>query len=176
MKITDVNFVEQKFVSVAEQKKNKKLKFTAAVGAIFFLVITLAVSLINFYFQNQLVQLKTEEQKLIAEISSAQNKKKETLYYLTKDRLQKINELINTKSFLSGELSQIKKISELFTIKIFSIDEKTAKLEIETNDYTKFNDFLKNLEEYGVNRKSVVVSQTNYADEKYRILLNFHFL
>ena len=176
MSIDKINFVEKEVVSIAQVNTARKFRFfSIALGAIFVVLIAALVA-VNIYLTNKLNKVTAIKNNLVTELSTSNNKKKETLFFLIHDRLTKIKNTEKNKISKYEKLAKLKEISQTLTVLDFALKGNACTLTLETGDYDKINLFLENLDKYNVDPKSAVVTQTEYKENKYSVKVKFVFL
>lgn len=176
MSIDKINFVEKEVVSIAQVNTSRKFRFLSTAVGVVLIILTAATVGISIYLTNKLNQAVAVQNNLIAELSSAENKKKEMLFFLIRDRLTKIKTTEKNKITEYEKLLKIQEISKTLTVKDFSLRGNVCTIVIEAGDYDKIDVFLNNLDKYGIEAKSVVVTQTEYKENKYSAKVRFVFL
>jgi Tfp pilus assembly protein PilN len=176
MTIDKINFIEQKVTSVSETNTNRKLRLYSILIGVVLVIITAAVVFMDIFFTQKLNRVTEEQNNLISILGTAENKKKETLIFLIKDRLKQIKSTEKTRIAELDNLTRLKSILQVLTIDDFSIKGNVCSLTVETNDYAKINDFLHNLDEYQIASQSMTVTQTSFTDQKYKTTMKFNFL
>ncbi len=171
-----INFAEQKEVSVTEVKRDLKLRTISFVLVVTMFLASATIFAVRLYVNKQLVEAGLVNKSFISELTSADNKKKESLFFLIKNRLTMINRLKQTRSEKSDLLKEIENINQVITIKNINVKGRIIEIILETDNHEKLNSLLTNLDQYKIDKKSVLVKQTNFTDQKYRISLSFSFL
>ena len=171
-----INFAEQKEVSVTEVNRNRKLRTISFVLVAMMFLASVMIFIIHLYVNKQFVEASLINKSFISELTSPDNKKKESLFFLIKNRLTMIGRLKQTRSEKSDLLKQIENINQVITIKNLNVKGNIIEIILETDNYEKFDSLLTNLDQYKIDKKSVLVKQTNFTDQKYRISLSFSFL
>lgn len=172
-----INFLNEKFVSVDEIKKNKQLRLASyiTVGVAFFLVVTSIF--LDIFVSRKLSQEKETNSGLINELNYRENKQKATILLLIKNRLAQVLK-IKTKSYSKSPYIKIIKeeLDPICSVKSYVLEGKSATLDFETGDYSKFDRLIKNLKEYRIDEKSFYVASTKFEDLSYKISVKFNFL
>lgn len=172
---TDLNFIQQEVVSLSEQEFKKKLEIVSFVIAGLTLLITVIVSGLNVYKLANLTKVKNEEANLIAQIQAPDSKNKESLFFLTKNRLAKINDISSARTKMYSFLRKLKDINSFITIEDFSLNARSAKVTFSTDNYQKFQEFLNRISDFNIDKKSVVINQVTFSDGRYKIPVQFLF-
>lgn len=172
---TNINFTEKTVVSVEEQSRDKKLETFSFIFVALTLLIAVLIFGINILITNELSKQKTREDQLIAELQSPENKKKETIYFLIKNRLQKINVIDRTRIKISSFFNNIAEINKELQVKSIKLIGASGEISVKVDDYAKFESFLSNPEKYGVVKDSIVVKQTSYDEGQYTIMFKCSF-
>lgn len=171
----NINFIKEEVVSVSEKNKNKKLEFASLAFFLVALLIVTAVLAVNIFVTSSYNNAKKAEENLIASLSQPDNKKKETLFFLIKDRMIKLGVLDKTRILESKYFNNLLKINDALKIDTFKMAGKGVETVAKVDSYDKFDSFLKNLENYDVNRDTLVVSQTHLQNGVYEITFKFAF-
>lgn len=171
----NINFIKEKIVSVSEQNKNKKLEIASFAFFLAALLIATLILALNIVVTNSYNKAKQVEEGLISELSQPDNKKKETLFFLIKSRMIKLSVLDKSRIEESKYFNNLLKIDEALKIDTFKMAGKGAEVVVKVDSYDKFNNFIKNLEDYSVNRDTLVVVQTHLQKGVYEITFKFAF-
>jgi hypothetical protein len=171
----DLNFVKQNVVSVSERERNRKLEVVSFILAGLLLFLTVATSVFNIYILARLAKVKDEETNLIAQIQSPDSKNKESLFFLTKNRLAKIKDISSSVTKTSDYLKTLSNINNSLKIDSFTLTTRQAKVTFIVDNYQKFQDFLGKLKDFNINEKSMTINQVTFSDNSYNIPVQFLF-
>jgi hypothetical protein len=169
----NINFTEEIIVSIHEKQRNKKLKIFSLVFLTSGLVLALLVFLINVIIVKNFEDAKAVEVNLVQQVQKPENVKKETLYFLIKDRLRKIGLIDSGRIKLSQFLSTFSEIDKLIKIDSLTLVGNTCELTLETDKYLNFEDFIQKFEQFGIIKDSIKVQNTLFQNGKYKITVKF---
>lgn len=171
----EINFVKQEVISVSEQERSRKLEISSFILAGLTLFLTIIVSVFKIYTISELAKVKDTEANLVAQIQAPDLRHKEEFFFLIKNRLVKIKEIDSSRTIMSKFLKTFSDIDNVIKIQDFSLNLNLAKMTMMTDDYSRFEDFVKHLADFQIDKKSVVVNQVAFADGKYNIPIQFIF-
>lgn len=171
----NINFAEQKIVSVSEVNTNKKFELLTLGFFIASLVLAFLVFAANLFVTKAFDSAKADEDQLVARIQSSENSKKEGLFFLIKNRLSKINSITSGKIKEGNLLGNIIEINKFIRVKDAKVVGRGAELKLTADDYSKFQSFLDNSKNYGIADSSMLVDQTALINGGYQIAVKFAF-
>jgi hypothetical protein len=173
--VNDINFKEEVIISIHEKQTNQKLQFLSVALLFAGLVTVVLMVFLNLFFTRNLEEVKAVNDNLISQIQDPQNKKKEALYFLVKDRLNKINSIDKSRVRLGDFLIRLSEIDKDSKIDSINLTGNTCVLTFKIDDYSKFVAFNDNLNKYKIDEGSMVVQSTSLSNGTYKIIVNFVF-
>jgi hypothetical protein len=171
----DINFKEEVIVSVHEKQTNRRLEILSIVFLFIGLFIAIAFFFLNLVATKNLEDASAIEANLLSQIQAPENQKKETLYFLIKDRLGQINNVDKTRVRTDMLMQTISKIDQDVKIDSVFLDGNICNLTFKIDNYAKFDTFKTKLKEYGIDENTFVAEKTVLANNEYTIDVKFSF-
>jgi len=119
--------------------------------------------------------LQAKENDLVADLKSPENAKKETLYFLIKNRIVKIGDIDKSRLKLAGRYLKLLEINNVLTFDSVNLVGNSVEIDASPATYDLFDDFINNLGKWGIVKDSLTVDSTKLTDGKAKISFKFSF-